>query len=283
MKTYENQRFTGERALFSQNGITVRNSVFEDGESPLKEGRDLTLSGCTFGWKYPLWYCRDVRVSDTSLTYTARSGIWYTHGVEMEGCIINAPKTFRRSSGISLSSVEMLFAEESLWSCRDVTLKDVTVRGDYFGMNCEDVYAEGLTVSGNYLFDGAKRVTVRNSTLISKDAFWNCEDVTVYDSVIVGEYLGWNSSRVRFVRCKIESNQGMCYMDDLTLEECRLTATDLAFEYSSVDADILSHVDSVKNPLRGRIVADGYGEIIMEPERVDTSSTVISERRKADA
>ena len=278
MKIYENQRFIGERALFASKDITVKSSIFEDGESPLKESCGVKLLNCSFAWKYPLWYCRNVSVESAHFATTARSGIWYTHGIEMKDCVIDAPKTFRRSSGIRLDSVKMLFAEETLWSSSDVSLKNVTVRGDYFGMNCEDVYAEGLVVSGNYLFDGARRITVKNSTLISKDAFWNAEDVTVYDSVIVGEYLGWNSRRVRFVRCKIESNQGMCYMDDVVLEGCELTKTDLAFEYSSVDADIISTVDSVKNPLRGRIVADGFGEIILEPDRVDASATEIAER-----
>ena len=278
MTVYENERFVGERALFSSQDITVRGSVFEDGESPLKESRNVRVENSSFGWKYPLWYCRGVVVENTLLKATARSGIWYTHGIEMTGCVIDAPKTFRRSSGIRLKDVTMLSAQETLWSCSDIRLEGVTVRGDYFGMNCEDVYAEGLTVCGNYLFDGTRRVTVKNSTLISKDAFWNCEDVEVYDSVIVGEYLGWNSKRVRLVRCKIESNQGMCYMEDLTLDACELTKTDLAFEYSTVDADIISSVDSVKNPTGGRIVADSIGEIIMEPERVDVSATEIKER-----
>ena len=43
---------------------------------------------------------------------------------------------------------------------------------------------------------------------------------------------------------------------------CTMEGTDLSFEYSDVDADIIGEVLSVKNPRSGRIVADGYGEII---------------------
>jgi hypothetical protein len=39
---------------------------------------------------------------------------------------------------------------------------------------------------------------------------------------------------------------------------------DLSFERSTVDADILGFVHSVKNPYEGRIVADEIGEVIDE-------------------
>ena len=43
-----------------------------------------------------------------------------------------------------------------------------------------------------------------------------------------------------------------------------MESTDLSFEYSEVEADIKGHIDSVKNPKSGIIVADSVGEIILE-------------------
>lgn len=271
---------TGERALFASSGIEIENAVFCDGESPLKESDNILLLGCEFCWKYPLWYCKDIKATKCIFRDTARSGIWYTENINLKDCEIEAPKMFRRSSEIFLSGVNITNAQETLWNCREVVLKDVFVRGDYFGMGTSNVDAENITVDGNYLLDGGKNIVIRNSKLISKDAFWNCENVTVYDSVIVGEYLGWNSKNVTFVNCDIESNQGMCYMENVTLKNCRLTNTDLCFEYCTVDAEISSHVDSVKNPVSGRIIADSIGEIILEPEFVDVTKTEISEVKK---
>lgn len=278
MKLIENERFTGERSLFASSGLDIRDCVFEDGESPLKESRGIRLDGCIFRWKYPLWYCDGVSVKGTTLIETARSGIWYTKNISMNDCIIDAPKTFRRSSDIVLKSVRMPNGADSMWNCKNVTLYDVSVRGDYFGMGSVGVTADGLHISGNYAFDGAMNVIVRNSRLISKDAFWNCENVVVCDSLIVGEYLGWNSRNVKFVNCTIESNQGLCYMDNVVLENCKLVNTDLAFEYSSVKADVTGPIVSVKNPSAGEIRADSIGEIIMEPERVDVTQTKIEVR-----
>ena len=277
MKNIKDGTFTGERALFCSSDLKIENSLFFDGESPLKESRNIELSKCEFAWKYPLWYCKGVKVENTTLKPTARSGIWYTHGIEMTDCVIEAPKTFRRSSGIALKRVTLPNAEETMWNCTGVVLDGVDIKGDYFGFGTSDVTADNINVDGNYLFDGGRNITVRNSRLISKDAFWNSENVTVENCLIVGEYLGWNSKNVTFIGCTIESNQGMCYMDGVTLRDCKLVNTDLCFEYCTVDAEINSHVDSVKNPISGRIVAKSIGEIIHEPERVDVTKTTITE------
>ncbi len=280
MKNIIGGEFTGERALFASCELSISDARFFDGESPLKESRDISLLCCKFEWKYPLWYCKDVEATDTYLADTARSGIWYTDNITMKNCIIDAPKTFRRSNGIYLRDVTLRNAQETMWNCSDIRLLDVKVKGDYFAMGSHDVYAENLEIDGNYLLDGARNVEIRNSRLISKDAFWNCENVVVYDSLIVGEYLGWNSKNVTFINCDIESNQGMCYMQNLTLRSCRFKNTDLCFEYCTVDAEVDSYIDSVKNPTSGRIVAGEIGEIILDPDCVDVTETEITEVKK---
>ncbi len=275
MKKLENGLFVGERALFNSKALSIHSSEFSDGESPLKESENIELYGCTFKWKYPLWYCKDVRVKSSLLTETARSGIWYTKNIEMKNCQIEAPKTFRRAEKIALTSCSIPNALETMWFCKDIELRHVSVVGDYFGLCSENVYVEHFSIDGNYIFDGAKNVEVHHARLNSKDAFWNAENVVVYDSVIIGEYLGWNSKNVRLVNCTIESNQGMCYMDNLVLENCKLVNTDLAFEYSTVNAEVVSEIDSVKNPISGVIRAKKIGELIMEEGVIDPSKTQI--------
>ena len=116
---------------------------------------------------------------------------------------------------------------------------------------------------------------IRNSNLLSKDAFWNTENVAVYDSFISGEYLGWNAKNLTLVNCTIESLQGMCYIDNLVMKNCKLINTTLAFEYSTVDADICSKIDSVMNPTSGIIKAQHIDNLIIEKDKVDPSKTKI--------
>jgi hypothetical protein len=125
----------GERTLFHGEGLDISHSVFRDGESPLKESRDVKLHDSSFEWKYPLWYTRQAEVRGGELLDTARSGIWYTHGIAMTDTLIAAPKTFRRSSDITLDHVSMPNAQETLWTCEHVAMSDVQANGDYFGMN----------------------------------------------------------------------------------------------------------------------------------------------------
>ncbi len=280
MKELKQQFFTGERALFFAADTRICDCTFADGESPLKESRNIDLYSCLFKWKYPIWYSQNISLENCTFFETARAGVWYTRSIKFKNCTIAAPKTFRRCENLSLENVTMPHAAETLWGCEKVKLENVSACGDYFGMNCKEVEIENLDLDGNYGFDGGENIVIKNSRMLTKDAFWNCKNVTVYNSFISGEYLGWNSENLTFVNCTIESLQGLCYVKNLKLVNCKLINTTLAFEYSTVEADICNAVDSVKNPIGGRICAEQIGEIIMEEDKVDVTKTKIICRKK---
>lgn len=275
MREIKRKIFTYERPLFGEAELFIRDCTFESGESPLKECRDLEVSNSNFKWKYPLWYCKSVRVAGGALFEGARAGIWYSENIEFKDTQIDAPKCFRRAKNISFTNVAFTNAQETLWSCDGVKMKNVTARGDYFMMNSSNAEIDGLTLDGNYSFDGVKNAVLRNAKLITKDAFWNCENMTVYDSYISGEYLGWNSKNLTLINCTVESLQGMCYIDNLKLVNCKLINTNLAFEYSTVDADVASGIDSVYNPSGGVIKAESIGDLIIESDKVSPENTKI--------
>lgn len=279
MKLVKQQMLTGERALFHCKDLEVSYSTFADGESPLKESQNIKIDHSMFKWKYPLWYCKNIVVEDSTLFEMARSGIWYTENIAISNSIIEAPKTFRRAKGIKLENVTMPNAGETLWNCDEISLKNVTAKGDYLGMNSTNIKIDGFQLVGNYAFDGGKNIEIHNAKMLSKDAFWNCENVTVYDSFISGEYLGWNSKNLTFVNCTIESLQGLCYIDSLVMKNCRLLNTTLAFEYSTVDVQIDNVIDSVMNPSAGIIRAESIGELIMDETKIDPEKTQIIRRK----
>ncbi len=276
--TASQKMFAGERALFGARNMRIEDSIFLDGESPLKESADIELVNSMFKWKYPLWYAKNITVRNCTWFEMARAGVWYTEHMVMEDCSVEAPKNFRRCRDLTLRRVTIPNAAETIWQCREVRLENVTAKGDYFAMNSEDIVAEGLNLYGNYSFDGARNVTVRNSKLLSKDAFWNSENVTVENSFISGEYLGWNGRNLTFIDCTIESLQGLCYIENLVLRNCKLLNTTLAFEYSSVDAEVVGRIDSVFNPSSGTVAADEIGEITLDETKIDPEKTVIKTR-----
>ena len=275
MKKEVRKIYTGERALYASKDLHLVECIFDDGESPLKESSNIVVDNSMFKWKYPLWYCNNVTVNDCTLFEMARAGMWYTHNITFNNCVIEAPKSFRKSTHITLNNVSIPHAAETLFNCSDVVLRDVYAQGTYFAMNCKNVLCENLTLIGDYCFDGVENLTIKNSKLLSKDSFWNCKNVTVYDSFITGEYLAWNSENVTLVNCTVESLQGFCYVKNLKLVNCKLINTTRAFEYSTVDAEIVGHVDSIVNPTSGRIVVGSIGELTLDDKFVDPSKTTV--------
>ena len=276
MKKITGETFVGERSLFSSDDLFVENVTFKDGESPLKESKNLRLNKVTFEWKYPLWYCNDVVISNSLLKETARSGIWYTNNIKINDSVIDAPKTFRRGHGIRLTNTKINNAQETLWKCDDIHIKDVYAKGDYFGFNSNNIEVENLTLDGNYAFDGGSNIVIRNSILNSKDAIWNCKNVTIYDSKIIGEYFGWNSENVTLVNCEIISHQGFCYMNKLKMIDCKVIESDLCFEYcENLDVEITTEVDSIKNPRSGQIKVKSVKELILDDKHIDKTKTKV--------
>lgn len=274
-KEVRNEYYTGERSLFNQKELNITNTIFGNGESPLKECNNIQLNDSTFEWKYPLWYGNNIKADGCTWAEMARAGVWYTDNIDVKNALIEAPKNFRRCKNISLINVFMPNAAETLWNCDGVMLENVNAKGDYFAMNSKNMSINDFKLAGNYPFDGVENVTIHNAKMLSKDAFWNSNNVTVYDSYINGEYLGWNSKNLTFVNCTIESLQGMCYINNLVMKNCTLINTTLAFEYSSVDVEINGKVDSIINPSSGIIKAGSIEKLIMDETKVDITKTQI--------
>ncbi len=266
MEVIKNQYFEGERPLYAKKGLRIENVKIGPGESSLKEGADIEAENCEFNGKYPFWECRGFMVRGCIFREGARSALWYSKGCRMYDSLIEAPKMFRRISDVYLENVRIPNALETFWDCSDVRLKNVEIaKADYLFMHAENVRIDDYRQSGNYSFQYARNVEIHNADIESKDSFWESENVTIYDSRINGEYLAWYSKNLRLVNCQIGGTQPLCYCENLVLENCTFDEdADLAFEYSSVHATVLNRVPSVKNPSSGSIVAESFGEIILD-------------------
>jgi len=267
MKLIKNEEFGGERPLYAERDLRLEGVTIHVGESSLKETANIEAEGCTFEGKYVFWECRGFRVKNCLFRESARSSLWYSADGTLENCQVEAPKMFRRMKGIRVTNCQFPNAEETLWDCDDVVIRNSRMDGaDYLGMHTNNVVLENFHLEGNYSFQYSKNVVIRNSILNSKDALWESENVTVYDSEINGEYLAWYSKNLRLVRCRITGEQPLCYCENLVLEDCTMgDDANLAFEYSTMQATIKGDVVSIKNPTSGRIYVDGrVGEIIID-------------------
>lgn len=51
VKKIQNGYYTGERPLFHGEHLEIGDTIFGEGESPLKESSDITLKNSMFQWK----------------------------------------------------------------------------------------------------------------------------------------------------------------------------------------------------------------------------------------
>ncbi len=280
MRHLENNHYTGERALFKISDTSLRNCLFDDGESPLKECSNLLITHSAFGYKYPLWYGKNHYVKDTTFLEEERAGVWYTDGSVFESCQIFGEKNFRKCRNLTLRNILFQNASETLWWNDGLTLDNIEAKGDYFGMASKNVSIRNLRLEGNYAFDGCENLAIYDSLLHTKDAFWNCKNILLENCVIEGEYFGWNSQNVTLRNCKIISHQGFCYMKNITLENCETPDSDLAFEYcENINATIKGSLLSLKNPISGKLVIEQLGQYIQDDPSLDFSKTTVESKR----
>lgn len=273
----EGMVYDAERSLYHLMGASLYDCVFAgpaDGESALKEARDITLENCSFSLRYPLWHVVHFKMTDCRMDEDTRAPIWYSENGKIVDSDINGIKALRECRNITLNNCNV-HSPEFGWKSQNIVLEDCGIHGEYLFLDSRDVRLHNVEMSGKYSFQYMENLEIRNSCLNTKDAFWHSKNVTVVDSVLRGEYLGWFSENLTLIGCKIIGTQPLCYCKGLKLVDCTMEGTDLAFEYSEVDASILGHVDSIKNPLSGQIVVDSVGEIIQRDAVMDCVGEVI--------
>ncbi len=266
MTLIQDQILDGERPLYASRNVRLEHVTIGDGESGLKESRHIEAEDCTFDGMYVLWECEDVLCTRCQFAASDRAPLWYSRNIRLHDCRINAPKALRELDNIELTDVRIKNAAETLWFCRNGKLTDIRMdNAEYAFFHAANLHIDRLTLHGKYTFQYAQGIEIHNAFLDTKDAFWESRDCTIYDSQIRSEYLGWYAKNLRLVRCRISGTQPLCYCENLILEDCTFEPdADLAFEYSSVNATILSPVTSIKNPITGSITCLTCGEIIRD-------------------
>ena len=266
MKIIKDKKFGGERPLFASHNLRLENVTITDGESGIKQCQNIEAEGCKFYGKYPWWHVDGAKIDNCYFALGSRSAVWYTNDMVMRNSRIDAPKFFREMRNLELENVEITDADETFWKVNGLKLKNVTLHGGtYPFMFSQNIYIDGLKSDSKYVFQYCKNVEVHHADILTKDSFWECENVSVYDSILDGEYLGWHSKNVRLVNCHLAGEQLLCYTENLILENCTFDAAcDRVFEYSTVEAVIRGHIENIKNPTSGHIVADTIGSITID-------------------
>ena len=255
-----------ERAFYGISGALIENCRFEgkaDGESALKESSDIKVVNSDFVLRYPFWHTKNGVIENCRLYDTCRAALWYDDNIKIFNSNLGGIKAVRECNDVYIECCNIVSPEFG-WFNKNIVMKDCTVESEYFLLHSSNIKLYNVKLKGKYSFQYCKNVEIYNSVLDTKDAFWETENVTVYDSVVNGEYLAWYADNLKLVNCNIAGTQPLCYSNNVVLRNCTMTGCDLAFEKTSVFADVRGKIDSVKNPLKGTVTANQIGEIIDE-------------------
>lgn len=261
-----NQQFEEERALYHLQDSVVENCIFageKDGESVLKEARNIQVKACSFSLRYPLWHVRSFELHHSKMDELSRAPIWYASEGKISDSQIHSIKAIRECRDIEINACE-IHSGEFGWKCENIGLSKSKIEAEYLFLDSKHVTLKDVEMKGKYSFQYMDDLVIEDCVLDTKDAFWHSKNVTVKNSTVKGEYLGWFSENLTLIDCQIIGTQPLCYCKNLKLIHCTMKDCDLAFEYSDVQAEIIGEVESIKNPKSGVITVDGVKEIIME-------------------
>lgn len=276
-ETISAKQFDEERALYNLTGADVLDCVFAgpaDGESVLKEARDVNVRSYSFSLRYPLWHVRKFTMQGVTMDELTRAAIWYAENGEITDSILGGIKAVRECKNIFLKGCKVNSPEFG-WKSQGIHLEDTEITSEYLLFDSRDVSLKNVKMKGKYSFQYMENLEIENCEFDTKDAFWHSRNVTVRDSVIKGEYLGCFSEGLTLINCKIIVTQPLCYCENLKLINCTMEDADLSFEYSEVEADIHGEVVSIKNPKSGVIVVDSIGELVWDDPVMECKGKVV--------
>lgn len=277
--------YDDERALYGLANATLQNVSFDgpnDGESALKECRDVVIQASSFRLRYPLWHDNGIVLEDVTIADSSRAALWYSSKVLIAQSKLLGIKALRECENVAIRDTEIA-SEEFGWMCRDVSMQNGSLAGDYAFFHASNLRLENVRFSGKYSFQYVENLSIEGGTFNTKDAFWHAHNVTVRNATLKGEYLGWYSDGLTLVNCRIEGTQPLVHCTNLTLVDCQMIDCDLAFEGSDVYATISGYVESIRDPKSGYIAVQNVGKIVHDTKAGCGARIVVLSRIKNGA
>ena len=213
MTTYRNKSFDEERALYGSRGVEVLSCRFDgpaDGESALKESKDILVRDTYFNLRYPFWHDENLKIENCDLTELCRAALWYSSEIRITDSRLHGIKALRECADVSIEKSDIVSPEFG-WSVHGIRMKDSSAESEYFMMRSDHLEFDHVSLKGKYSFQYISDSVFTNCNFDTKDAFWHARNVVIKDSVIKGEYLAWYCEDVTFENCTIIGTQPLCY------------------------------------------------------------------------
>lgn len=265
----KNETLYGERPLFGLRDTGIESTQFLEGESALKESRNIFIDSGVFKGNYPLWHVKKGVIENSEFTKECRSSVWNSSDLQIFNCLVNGVKFLRKCKDIKIINTKIT-SEECCWYCDNVIISNCIINGGaYFSLNSSNINISGVTLSGKYPCNNITNAFFDASSITGKDFLWHSKNIVVKNCKIVGNYLGWYSDNVTIIDSEIKGSQPFCYSNNITLINTTLIDANDAFEYSTILVRSNEKIKSIKNPINARIFSEDIEEIIFDDANID--------------
>lgn len=269
-KRIEGKTFDSQTVPQDLVGVNLYDCIFSGGDYALKNSRDIGLDNCDLYANYPLWNIDHFRINDSRMFAAAEGPIHCAENGTIIDSDIHGMQALRECKNVVFHDCTITSPEFG-WKCSNITIEDSNIHAAYLMHKSSDVRLTNVEIRGDFSFQYAENLQIGNCYIHSNEAFRHSKNVTLVDSVIRSGCLGWYSENLTLIGCKIIGAHPLCHCKNLKVVDCVMEDTVGSFEGSDVRASIVGHLDSIKNPLSGRIVADSIGSVTMDD---DIHSTV---------
>ena len=137
MNFIENRKYDEERALYNIKDTEVRNCVFagpKDGESVLKETRNIVVDNCKFSLRYPIWHAQKYELLNSYLDEKTRASLWYSNKGVIKNTVIDGVKALRECDSTTIDNCKINSTEFG-WKTNNTELKNSEIESEYIFLN----------------------------------------------------------------------------------------------------------------------------------------------------
>ena len=116
--TISGKTFDKERSLYNVSNAIINSCVFAgeaDGESPLKEAKNIVVNDSKFSLRYAFWHVDKFEINNSELCESCRAPLWYCTDGKISNCTIKSIKPLRDCSNIAIEDSRILKLKLSIY------------------------------------------------------------------------------------------------------------------------------------------------------------------------
>src|SRR5574344_393163 len=172
-----NQTYDEERALYNIKDTEVLNCTFkgpQDGESVLKECRNILVNNCIitspeFGWK-----CSEIKISNSEIN--SEYFLFETDNVEIENLKMHGKYSFQYMTNLHITDSN-LDTKDAFWHSKNVLVENSTVKGEYLGWFSENLTLVNCKIIGTQPLCYCKNLKLINCEMEDADFAFEYSEV----------------------------------------------------------------------------------------------------------